>query len=234
MIGTYNPMHGIHGRRAETWVTVGVSVGSALVGANEQRTGAAHAKGAADEASSFDADRQARIDQTRGVINATFDSKQRKAQYADYAASMRDYLGGELIRQKRDTARNLKFSLAKAGQTGGSVAADAGARLGDEYARGAIANERTVQGNLGSLESQDANSRNQLLALATNGMDMTSGLQRANSTLATNLGNATSNGIPKGLGDVFNETAGVYKAINERSAQRKGFGYKANRTDLYG
>jgi hypothetical protein len=217
-----------------SWVTVGVSAGSALLGGAQAKKEKKRQREREGAQSQLEADRQRRIDMTRGAIDRTFEGPGRQQQYADYATAMREQLGSELVRQKRDAARNLKFSLAKAGQTGGSQAVDANYRLGEEFQRGALQNERNVQGGVASLRGADEQARNNLLALADSGLDLTSALRRSGQMQASNLGNANINALQQGMGDVFAETGKTYKAINERVAQRRGFGYRTNRNELYG
>lgn len=217
-----------------SWVTIGVSAGTAVLGASADKKNRKRQATADNEAAAYEGDRQGRIDMTRGIVDRTFDSPQRQQQYADYAKALREQLGGELIRKKRDESRNLKFALARAGQTGGSVAVDAGSRLGDEYSRAALEGERGVQSSVQGLRSSDAQSRNNLLQLADSGLDATSAVRRGNEALTGNLANANVQGLPGMFGDAFADTAATYKRINERVAQRRGFGYKANRQDLYG
>lgn len=217
-----------------SWVTVGVTVGSALFGGQQAKKEKKRIAGEEADAAAYEGDRQQRIDVTRGRIDAAFDDPRRQKQYEDYANAMRDYMGTELVREKRDAARNLKFALAKAGQTGGSQSVDANAQLGNEFQRGALQNERQVQGSVADLKGADELSRQSLLSLADNGLDLTSALRRSSTALSSNLGNANLNAMATGLGDVFADTAKTYKTINERVAQRRGFGYKTNRSELYG
>lgn len=216
-----------------SWVTAGVTIGTGIVGASKDKKLRKQQEQREAEYAAYEGDRQQRIDQTRGVVDAAYDSPKRQRQYADYAAALREFMGSELVRAKKDAARNLKFSLARAGQTGGSVAADASTRLGEEFARGALDNERQVQGNVAQLQDQDETSRRNLLSLVDNGMGVTDALRRSNESLTNTLGRANTQIMSQGLGDVFADTAATYKAINERVAQRRGFGYRANRADLY-
>jgi hypothetical protein len=216
------------------WVTVGVTVASAIGGkmsADKDKRGIARNESAA---ATTEQQRQQSIDANRGLVNKAFDSPQRQAQYDDYAAAMREYTGGELVRQKRDAARNLKFALAKGGQIGGSQQVAGERRLGEEYARGALDNERQVQTGVAQLKGADDASRNNLLQLVERGMGATDSLRRSSQQLTSNIGNASLTSMQKGLGDVFGDTFAAYKAINDRAAQRAGFGYKTNRKELYG
>ena len=216
------------------WVTVGVTAASAIGGkmsADKDKRGIARTESAN---ATLEQQRQRSIDDNRGLVNRAFDSPQRAAQYDDYAAAMREYMGGELVRQKRDAAKNLKFALAKAGQVGGSQQVAGERRLGEEYQRGALENERSVQTGVAQLKGADDQARNNLLQLVDSGMGATDTLRRSSAQLTSNLGNASLTATQKGLGDVFSDTAATYKAINERAALRRGFGYKTNRQELYG
>jgi hypothetical protein len=217
-----------------SWITVGVAATSAVAGGVQGKRDKHRLE--RDERAQIGADteRQSRIDMTRGQIDRAFDAPERQSQYAGYADAMREYLSGELIKQKRDASRNLKFALAKSGQTGGSQSVDANANLGEEFNRGALQNERQVQGDVANLRGQDQLSRNSLLNLADGGLDLTSAMSRSSTALSNNLGNASVTAMGQGLGDVFADTGKTYKAINERVAQRRGFGYKTNRKELYG
>lgn len=217
-----------------SWVTVGVGVGTALLGNKSARQERGRIKRDEQYAAGMEAERQTKLDATRGVINRQFDSPQRQQQYADYASAMREYMGGELVRQKRDAARNLKFALAKSGQIGGSQQVAGEAQLGNEYQRGALENERRVQGSVASLKGADENARNNLLQLADSGLGLTDATRRSSTMLGNNIANANASALERGLGDVFADTGAAYKAINERAAQRRGFGYKTNRKELYG
>lgn len=217
-----------------SWVTVGVTVGSAIFGGQQAKKEKKRLAREEQEQGLYESDRQARIDVTRGVIDNTFNSPKRLKQYEDYANALREHSGTELVRQKRDAARNLKFALAKAGQTGGSQSVDANAQLGEEFQRGALQNERDVQGSVADLKTGDELSRQSLLQLADGGLDLNTALQRSSTALSSNLGAANNTALAKGMGDVFADTAKTYKTINERVAQRRGFGYKTNRNELYG
>lgn len=217
-----------------SWITVGVGVATTALGGKSARKERGRIKGEEQYAAGMEAQRQTKLDETRSVINRAFDSPQRQQQYADYATAMREYMGGELVRQKRDAARNLKFALAKSGQVGGSQQVAGNQRLGEEFQRGALENERRVQGGVASLKGADELARNNLLQLADTGIGLTDATRRASTVLSSNLGNANASQLERGMGDVFADTSAAYKAINERAAQRRGFGYKTNRQELYG
>lgn len=217
-----------------SFVTVGVSVGGALLGRSKEKKAQKRQDEEEARQADYERERQQKIDTSRAVIDRSFNAPARQKQYADFVGALREHLSSELVRQKSDTARSLKFALARAGQTGGSVAADTNARLGDEYSRGALDNERTAQGALADLRGQDQSARLGLLQLADQGLSATDAPRRAGEALEDNLGRANITGLGKGFGDFFAETAKTADTIKRRVQERRGFGYRANRQDLYG
>jgi hypothetical protein len=179
-------------------------------------------------------DQQARIDATRARIGNVFEGPRRQRQIGDYGARLRAFLGDELGRRKTDTSRNLKFSLARSGLTGSSVQRDKGRRLSEEFVRATVDAERQVQRGMADLRGADSRARSSLEGLALGGLSATEGVRRATTETQGNLAAAGADAYTQGLGDVFADTAATYKTLNERAAQRKGFGYAANRQDLYG
>jgi hypothetical protein len=220
-----------------TWVSVGVAGGSALLGgfgANKQKKRQDQLDAQAGVQAQFEREQDARTRLARGQIDAAYDSPRRQAGYDRYANALRGYLGTELGRRKVDTGRNLKFALAKQGLTGGSVDVDTTRRLGDEFAQAALMNERSVQGGLADLRNTDEASRIALHNMAGQGMNATTAGRRAVEGFQQNAALAANDARVKGIGDVFSDTAATYKAINERAALRRGYGYNASRSDLYG
>lgn len=217
-----------------SFVTVGVAVGTAALAAKKARQARQDQQGDEVLSTAVEGQRQQKIDSTRGEIDRAFASPQRQQQYDQFLSNLRDYLGGQLVQKKRDSARNLKFALAKAGQTGGSVANDATLRLGQEYAQGAAENERTSQSELAQLKAGDESEHQRLLELAQNGLSATDGYRRSNESIANNFTTANIKGAGEGLGDVFKDTGATYRAINERAAIRRGFGAGVSRSSIYG
>ncbi len=218
-----------------SWVSIGVAGGSALLGAagtGKEHRRQARAEGIANATAEGERGRDRLIGITRGQIDNAFDAPGRQQQYATYANALRGYLGEQLGRKKLDTSRQLKFALAKGGQVGGSVGVDANRRLGDEFMQASLGNERQVQQSTNALMNQDEQSRNALKAMAGQGMNVTTAGRRATDVIQQNMEAAGVDARVKGLGDVFKDTAGTYRAINERDALRAG--YAQRRADLYG
>lgn len=177
-------------------------------------------KEAKKEAERAEAARLANIQAATGRINEAFDAPERQQQYGDFLSALRDRFQTDLGRQRSDTERNLKFSLARSGLTGGSAAVDAGRTVKEDFSRGLLQSEDRAQGALGQLKAGDEASRLNLIQLAQQGLDATTAASRAqhaarSSTLGA-LGDATS----RGIGDMFSASADIYRRQNEAAGRR--------------
>ena len=176
---------------------------------------------AAQAAQDQEAVRRQQVADATGRVNNIFDSPARQAQYTNFGDSLRQYLTGELARKKTIADRNLKFSLARSGNTGSSVAADQNATLGDEFTRGTLDAERKVQGGVADLRSSDEAARLNLTNLATSGVDTGTAATQAAATMRTNLQRAQGAATVDGLGDVFSSTAKTVQDSADAAAKRR-------------
>lgn len=176
---------------------------------------------AADEANRLEKERQDKVTEATAKIDSIYNSDSRTQQYDDYVNSLRSYYTDDANRQKAIADRNLKFSMARAGLTGGSASADAGKTLADEYNRGTIQAETQAQASLADLMSQDNQSRLNLIQLANAGTDATSAASNAASAMRASLSSAENNAKSQGLGDIFAGTADVYKKQTEAAEKRR-------------
>jgi hypothetical protein len=187
---------------------------------------------AADVAARMEMERQERIRESQGRINQVFDNPRRARDIADFVSATRSRLTDDLNRQNTDATRELKFSLARGGLSGGSVNVDQNRRLGDEYNRGLLNVEGRAQGAGAQLEAADQNMRAQLIQLATSGLDSTTAASQAAAGLRSNFENARSQTSADQLGDQFATIGGFVKSRREEAARRQ-----ANRDanfNLYG
>lgn len=167
-----------------------------------------------------EAQRQTQISQNVNDIDSAFSSRQ--PQYSQYLNASRQLYDTELGRQQQIAGRNLKFALARNGQTGGSVAADQGNELGREMAQGTIQAEQKAQGDLSKLQSQDQAERLQMISLAQSGADIGSGATQTADALRSNLGAAMSGQTADTLGDVFGNVTKDYTNFQNAAMTRKG------------
>jgi hypothetical protein len=176
------------------------------------------ARDAARAAEAAEAERQARISGNVADINKAFAG--REGQYKAFADAVRRKYTGDLNRQYADANRNLKFELAGAGLTGGSVAVDQGRELSRQMTEGTIAAESKANEAEANLRGQDEQSRLSMIGLAQSGGDIGNAASQTANMLRANIdrGNSTIGA----LGDVFGSTANVYKQMQEARNIRRG------------
>lgn len=180
----------------------------------------ADARSAEARAAAAEAARQGRISANVAGINSAYDG--REPQYAQLGDALRERLNAELGRQRKDAARQSKFSVARSGLTGGSVQRDVGTRLAREGAEGVLSAERVAQKGVSDLRSADEQARTQLISLAQSGSDIGNAASQAASMLKANLSGAGALNPAAGLGDVFAATATSNKNMQDAAARRRG------------
>jgi hypothetical protein len=183
-------------------------------------TGKSASKRAAREAEQAEVERKAQIEAGTSTIDRAFGA--RGPQYDRFVEALRQHYQTDLGRQKADADRQLRFSLARGGLTGGSVAADAGTRLGREFTEGILESERQAQLGLADLKARDESTRMNLMSLVQGGADATSAAQQAARAMQTNIAGARGEGLARGLGDMFGGTADLYRRQQESAAERRG------------
>jgi hypothetical protein len=187
---------------------------------------------AAKEAQRAQERKDAAIKNTQARVNAVFDSPERAADLADFVSALREQRLGQLSEAKQTADRDLRFSLARGGQIGGSVQRDRNTELGEAYTRGLIDTERAVQGERANIEAADQDARARLIQLATSGLDATTAATQASQALRSNLQAGQSTAQAKGVGDVFASFADFAKQSREAQQRRQAL-YDANR-NIYG
>jgi hypothetical protein len=187
---------------------------------------------AAQKANRMEKKRQAEITAGTSRVNNIFDAPERAAGRTDFLSAVRDHYRTGLDRDKARTDRRLKFSMARGGLTGGSAAIDANRVVGEDYTTGLLGAEERAQGAVSGLEAEDDQSRLNLLAMVQQGLDATTAASRAGSMVMTNTANARSNAFADSLGDVFGNSADIYKRQEELAARRRG--ERAAYDSLYG
>jgi hypothetical protein len=191
-----------------------------------------YAQRAEKRATAAEAERQAAIGAATGRVNAVFDSPERAAQQNQFLKALRDRYLLDANRQKKIADRNLKFSMARNGLTGGSAAVDANRTLGEEYTEGMLKAEDRAQGAVGDLRAQDEASRMGILQMVRSGLDSTTAAQRAGAAMSSNAQVASGSAYGEGLGDMFGNTASIYKTQQEAAERRRG--EKSAQLSLYG
>lgn len=167
------------------------------------------------EAQAAEQDRLAQITKTQGSINEVFDGPGRAGDISKFVGASRDYYTQDLNRQKADTDRQLRFALARNGQTGGSTQVDQARHFSDTYARGLLDVERKAQSGGAAIEAADQDARSRLLSLATTGLDATTGAQQSAAAMRTSLQAGAGERNAGALGDAFSS----FKSFIDRSRE---------------
>jgi hypothetical protein len=175
----------------------------------------------AADAAKREAERQRQIAKTIGEIDATYDSDARKAQIAQYGADLLNKLTGDVNERKVIADRDLKFALARSGQTGGSVAIDQNAQLGNDYQKAILDVARRSNAGMADLRGGDAQSRLQLISLAQQGLSSGSAAAQAAASMGASLDAARNASQNQQLGDLFTGVASAKKYSEEAAARRR-------------
>lgn len=174
------------------------------------------------QANRVERERQAAMALGTERVNKVFDSPDRATQLDDFLKALRERYTDDANRQKGIADRRLKFSMARAGLTGGSASADANRSLGEDYTRGLLDAENTALETQGRLRAQDEASRMEILSMIRQGLDATTAASRAGSAMRANAQIAEGSAFADGLGDIFGSTADIYKRQTEAAERRRG------------
>lgn len=176
---------------------------------------------AAREAQAAEAARQEAIRQSIDLINRAYSTPQRQQQYQQFGQSLLNYYTGKVKEQGAQNARNLKFSLARSGLTGGSAAVDADKQFQTDYAKGLLEASRQAQAGRASLEQADINAKNQLISLAQQGNYTGAIPTQVSQAQRAALNAAQGFGAANALGDIFAGTAQIYRNQEIAAANRR-------------
>lgn len=172
--------------------------------------------------------RQANVSAGTQAINSYFDSPQRTSAYDKLASDTTAYYKLQADKQQDQANRNLRFALARSGQAGGSVQADQGEKLGQDYSNAILEATRRGQQAGASLRSQDESERASLTAAVQGGLDATTAASNAESAARANLASATANSTNNALSDAFGDFANLYQNSKDAAALRSGMKYSYN------
>lgn len=176
---------------------------------------------ASQQAQAAEAERMAAIKATQGAVNQVFDSPERAADIERAMSGMRELNMGELNRNKANTDRQLKFALARNGQTGGSTQVDQNREFSDQYGRALLGVERGVQGFGANIRSADQDARARLISLATQGLDATTGARQAADAMRINLASGQTDQNMASIANAFSGFNDFLKSSREQSDRRR-------------
>ena len=177
---------------------------------------------AAEEANRAEVARQAAIADTQQRVNAVFDDPRRAAEIAAVVDAVRQQNVDRLNEQNADAVREAKFGLARSGQVGGSLQTDVNSRLSRAYQRGLLTAEQAAQGAGTRISQADEDARAQLISLATQGLDATTGAQRAGATMRNNLDAGRNEALAADIASSFGGVNDTFKRWREDYDRRRG------------
>lgn len=166
--------------------------------------------------------RQITIQRGTQRVNDIFDDPNRSGQIDAFLQGLRDFYSTDANKQKGIVDRNLKFSMARSGLTGGSAAIDANRTVGEDYTKGMLDAENKAQDAASRLRNQDEQTRLSLLGMVRSGMDTTTAAARAGAAMQNNAQGAQTEAMTNGLGDIFGNAAAIYKQQREGDERRRG------------
>ena len=178
------------------------------------------------QAEQAEAQRRAQVSATQRQIEGIYSTPEREGQITDLIGATRQFLNTDLDRQNAVANRELKFSLARSGQSGGSTAVDQNRDLGDAFLRGVLETERRAQAAGASLRGADQAAKQNLFSMAQSGLDMTTAARQAGEAMRVNLGNARADATQSGIGEVFSGFADAYKRSRERAGTAQAEKYQ--------
>ncbi len=166
--------------------------------------------------------RRQEVAQATSAIENAFRQPSRGAQLDEFVEALRGQFTTEARKQKKLAARRSKFAVARSGLTGGSADADLKVKLGQQFQGGLLKGERLSQQALADLKGADVRSKQDLLALAQSGINVTSAAQQASQALQSNLRGARSRATTESLGDIFSGIEGVLVSAEQAAQRRRG------------
>lgn len=185
------------------------------------------------EAQQAEAERMAQIQATQRRINSIFDAPGRERDIQSVVDAERQFLGRDLSEKNADAARQLKFALARNGQTQGSYDVDTHKKLGRDYLQAALDVERRSQQTGAGLRGADQQSKMNLFSLASQGLDMTTAARQAADSMRANLETSRAAATQDGIGDAFSNLASIWKDSKEAAGANKATRYQYGSDPFY-
>lgn len=181
-------------------------------------------------AAAREAQRQARQDAAIAQIDELFGVRgtkaaQNKAARDSLYSKVRDdviaYHRPDLDRQKTDSARALKFSLADRGLTGGSVEVDQNRDLQDRYLRGVLALTNKGDSAANEIRGADSRTRLDMIGRINAGADANTAVSSAMNEMSSNINNARDAAMGQGVGSFFDDMIFLQRAKQNYVSDQK-------------
>ena len=176
---------------------------------------------AAKEAQRQEDLRRQQIKATQQRIESIFSSPQREAEIQDFVGSQRNLLQADLAREKEENDRQLKFSLARGGLSGGSTDIDQNRELSELFFRGVEESERRAQNAGASLRADDQAAKQSLFGQVAGGLDATTAAQNAQQSLRINAGLNKQDATVGAFDSLFKDFGSIFTNSREAAGERR-------------
>lgn len=175
------------------------------------------------EQQQYEQERQRQVNGVARQVRGVFDSQQRRDEISQYERDTEALYRRTLDRQYGDAERQMRFAMARSGQTGGQVAVDNGADLTRQHNEGVIKVSRAAAQAGARLRAADKETEGRLIGMAQAGLDMTNATQMAMTGLRDNIAASKSEMSADAVGQAFASMADSYQISQEAKARREGY-----------
>lgn len=155
-------------------------------------------------------------------INSIFDDPSRQAQYAKLGSDTTQFYTNDVNDQEAIAARQLKFSQARQGLSGGSEAAYQGGQEEKDYNKALLNASQLGQQAESGLEQSDETSRMNLINSAESGLDAGNASSEATAQLASNLQSGESTQNANNVANAFGDLSSIYSNSANQKALNQG------------
>lgn len=143
---------------------------------------------------------------------------QRESNYETAGQDILNFKTPQLDKQREKAERNLRFQLARTGQTGGSLAQDQKYELNDNYSRGLADLTNQKEAAVNTARAADEQTRIDLINRIRSGMDQASAVASANAQTTSNIDSARDSALGQSLQDYFSGMGYLYGQNQQQQA----------------
>lgn len=182
----------------------------------------------------------AKIDELFGIrgANAQANKEARDATYGTVRSDVINNFMPDLDKQKADSARATKFSLASRGLTGGSVDVDQNQELQDRYLKGILAVTNKGDAAANDIRSADSRTRLDMIGRINAGADANTATSSAINEMAANSNAARDAAVGQNLNSFFDDMVFLQRAksdyLNGQTLQNQLKPYFSSNTSTTG
>lgn len=172
-----------------------------------------------------DANKAAQIKSSTAAIANAFNNPTRNADINNMQSATKQLYQTSLDKQYGDAGRNLKFALARNGQTGGSTSVDQNANLNTDYDNGILKITQAANAAGARVRAADSNTEQGLISLAQSGLDSGTAATQALTGMQQNIAGERAAADPTAVGNLFGSLSDFYtnsasqKAYNDANKQ---------------